>query len=206
MVLSDSAIIEAINNKEILISDFDLSRLGSNSYDVRLSDTLLIYKPKNSRIIIDISNSSTQLVSENPSHWILDSRESNPTYEIKIPEEGYKLQPGILYLGSTMEYTETHKHLPVLDGKSSIGRLGISIHCTAGKGDVNFCGYWTMEIFVIHPVRVYAGMKIGQLTYHEVKGEVMRPYNKKPDAKYRDQGPAPVASKMHENFVQPSNS
>jgi dCTP deaminase len=100
----------------------------------------------------------------------------------------------------TEEYTETHKHVPFLEGKSSIGRLGIDIHATAGKGDVGFCNTWTLEISVKQPVRVYAGMPIGQLIYFEVAGEILTPYNTKKNAKYNGQTSLPVESMMWKNF------
>jgi dCTP deaminase len=109
------------------------------------------------------------------------------------------IQPGQLYLGSTEEYTETHKHVPFLEGKSSTGRLGIDIHATAGKGDVGFCGYWTLEISCSKPVRIYAGMPIGQLIYYVVQGEVERMYGTKKNAKYADQEHLPKESMMWKN-------
>jgi dCTP deaminase len=99
----------------------------------------------------------------------------------------------------TQEYTETHEHVPFLEGKSSTGRLGIDIHATAGKGDVGFCNNWTLEISVSKKVRVYAGMPIGQLIYFEVKGEVINPYNSKSSAKYTDRNIRPVESMMWKN-------
>ncbi len=176
MILSDSAILEAIKKGEIVIEPFRRECLGSNSYDVHLGKTLLVYKTP-----------------------ILDARKPNPTEEIEIPPEGYVLQPGILYLGVTEEYTETHKYVPFLEGKSSVGRLGIDIHATAGKGDIGFCNTWTLEISVVQPVRIYAGMPIGQLIFFEVKGEVLVPYNKKATAKYNRKTHKPVASMMWKN-------
>ncbi|MEO1385590.1 MAG: dCTP deaminase, partial [Bacteroidota bacterium] len=119
--------------------------------------------------------------------------------EIVIPAEGYVLQPNTLYLGVTEEYTETHGHVPFLEGKSSIGRLGIHIHATAGKGDVGFCNTWTLEITVAQPVRVYGGMPIGQLIYFEVNGEVLNYYNRKQNAKYTQRTIKPVESMMWKN-------
>ena len=78
----------------------------------------------------------------------LDAKKHNKVTHFEIPDDGYVLQPGVLYLGVTEEYTETHAHVPFLEGKSSIGRLGIDIHATAGKGDVGFCNCWTLEISV----------------------------------------------------------
>ncbi|MEL7064457.1 MAG: dCTP deaminase, partial [Bacteroidota bacterium] len=115
------------------------------------------------------------------------------------PAEGYVLQPNTLYLGVTEEYTETHGHVPFLEGKSSIGRLGIHIHATAGKGDVGFCNTWTLEITVAQPVRVYGGMPIGQLIYFEVNGEVLNYYNRKQNAKYTQRTIKPVESMMWKN-------
>lgn len=108
--------------------------------------------------------------------------------------------PEKFYLGVTQEYTETHRHVPFLEGKSSIGRLGIDIHATAGKGDVGFCNYWTLEISVKQPVRVYAGMPVGQLIYFVTSGEIETFYNKKGNAKYNNRTDKPVESMMWKNF------
>ncbi len=115
------------------------------------------------------------------------------------PDDGIVLYPHIFYLGVTAEYTETHAHVPFLEGKSSTGRLGIDIHATAGKGDVGFCGNWTLEISVKQPVKVYKGMPIGQLIYFPVEGEIENPYDKKKNAKYSNQPDKPVESMMWKN-------
>ena len=109
------------------------------------------------------------------------------------------LLPGKTYLGSTLEYTETRSFVPFLEGKSSVGRLGIDIHATAGKGDVGFCNHWTLEISVSQPVRVYAGMPIGQLIYFKVEGEVEVDYQSKSSAKYNQRTPKPMESMMWKN-------
>jgi dCTP deaminase len=85
-----------------------------------------------------------------------------------IPETGYTLMPNVLYLGRTVEYTETHNYVAQLEGKSSVGRLGISIHSTAGFGDVGFKGYWTLEISCVQQVKIYPNVRIGQLFYNTV--------------------------------------
>ncbi len=176
MILSDKEILTQIKQGKIIIDPFREDCLGSNSYDVHLSQYLAIYK--------------------NP---ILDAKKENELIELIIGEEGYILQPGELYLGSTVEYTETHDFVPFLEGKSSVGRLGIDIHATAGKGDVGFCNHWTLEISVTRPVRVYAGMPIGQIIYFRVYGEVINPYHTKSNAKYRTKNPKPVGSMMFKN-------
>src|SRR5690606_25967868 len=106
------------------------------------------------------------------------------------------LEPGTLYLGVTVEYTETYKHVPFLEGKSSIGRLGIDIHATAGKGDVGFCNTWTLEIYVTKSVRVYAGMTIGQLFFFAVEGVIENMYNTKCNTRYDRKHTKPVEIMM----------
>lgn len=177
MILTDSEILNSIEKGEILISPFRRSALGSNSYDVHLGKTLAIYE-----------------------NQVLDAKKHNTVKYIDIPEEGYVLEPAVFYLGVTEEYTETWKHVPFLEGKSSIGRLGIDIHATAGKGDVGFCNYWTLEISVKQPVRVYAGMPVGQLIYFTTEGTLITGYNQKQSAKYNGKNPMPVESMMFKNF------
>ncbi len=176
MILSDKKILELIDQGEIVIEPFDLSCLGTNSYDVHLSRYLAVY--------IDEE---------------LDAKKHNRIREIVIPPEGYVLKPGNLYLGVTQEYTETHTCVPFLEGKSSIGRLGIDIHATAGKGDVGFCNTWTLEISCVQPVRIYAGMPVGQLIYFQVEGEIGNYYNRKSGAKYNERSIRPVESMMWKN-------
>ena len=86
-----------------------------------------------------------------------------------------------------------------LEGKSSVGRLGIDIHATAGKGDVGFCNTWTLEISCTQPVRVYPGMPIGQLIYFQVEGDIEHYYNHKANAKYNQRTDKPVESMMWKN-------
>jgi dCTP deaminase len=176
MILSDKGILEAIEKGSIVIDPYNEACLGTNSYDVHLSKYLAVYEARE-----------------------LDAKKHNKIVEIIIPEEGIVLQPGTLYLGATVEYTETHEHVPFLEGKSSVGRLGIDIHATAGKGDVGFCNNWTLEISCVQPVRVYAGMPIGQLIYFKVDGEIRNMYNKKPSAKYTEITPKPMESMMYRN-------
>ena len=119
----------------------------------------------------------------------LDPRKDNETTDIEIPEDGYVLVPGILYLGTTEEYTETYGFIPNIDGRSTTGRLGIEIHRTAGFGDNGFKGKWTLEITVTHPVIVYPGMEIGQLYYEVIDGDASITYN----GKYQNQADVQAA-------------
>lgn len=176
MILSDKKILEEIKKGTILIEPFDPKCLGTNSYDVHLGKYLATYNDD-----------------------VLDAREHNSIDVFEIPDEGYVLEPNTLYLGVTKEYTETLEHVPFLEGKSSVGRLGIDIHATAGKGDVGFCNTWTLEISVTQKVRVYHGMPIGQLIYFQVAGEINNYYNIKRSAKYNNRTVKPVESMMWKN-------
>ncbi len=176
MILTDKQILAEIDKGNILIEPYRRECLGTNSYDVHLGKYLAVYESRE-----------------------LDAKMHNKIKEIEIPEEGYVIQPGTLYLGVTEEYTETHAHVPFLEGKSSVGRLGIDIHATAGKGDVGFCNTWTLEISCVQPVRIYSGMPIGQLIYFAIQGNVVNYYNKKANAKYIHKTDRPVESMMWKN-------
>jgi len=177
MILSDTRILEEMEKGTIKVVPYDRTCLGSNSYDVHLGKWLAKYKDE-----------------------ILDAKKHNLIEHFEIPDDGFVLQPHVFYLGVTDEYTETHAHVPFLEGKSSTGRLGIDIHATAGKGDVGFCGNWTLEISVKQPVKIYKGMPIGQLIYFPVEGEIEVKYNQKKDAKYSGQPNKPVESMMWKNL------
>lgn len=147
MILSGKEILQRLG-KEILIEPFNPKQLNPNSYNLRLHNELLVY--------------------DEP---VLDMKKTNRFHSITIPEEGLVLETGKLYLGRTIEYTRTENCVPMLEGRSSVGRLGLFIHVTAGFGDVGFAGYWTLEIFCVQPIRIYAGVEICQIYYHTLEGE-----------------------------------
>nr|WP_297395626.1 dCTP deaminase [uncultured Peptostreptococcus sp.] len=148
MILSGKEILKNIKEKKIVIEPFDESRLNPNSYNLSLSDELLVYE-----------------------NDLLDMKIPNKTKKIKIPEEGLILEPNRLYLGRTNEFTKTEKFVPMLEGRSSTGRLGLFIHVTAGFGDIGFAGYWTLEIFCVQPIKIYPNTQICQIYYHDILGE-----------------------------------
>lgn len=148
MILSGLKIAEEVKAGRISISDFDEKRLNPNSYNLRLSDELLVYD----RSLLDMK-------------WL------NSYTIMQIPEDGMILEPNRIYLGRTMERTRTDGYVPMLEGRSSVGRLGIFIHATAGFGDVGFDGYWTLELSCVQPVRIYPGVEICQIYYHTIDGD-----------------------------------
>nr|WP_297572708.1 dCTP deaminase [uncultured Peptostreptococcus sp.] len=148
MILSGKEILKNIKEKKIVIEPFDESKVNPNSYNLSLSDELLVYE-----------------------NDLLDMKIPNKTKKIKIPEEGLILEPNKLYLGRTNEFTKTEKFVPMLEGRSSTGRLGLFIHVTAGFGDIGFAGYWTLEIFCVQPIKIYPNTQICQIYYHDILGE-----------------------------------
>ena len=140
--------IEKRLKKDIIIEPYNAEQLNPNSYNLRLHQEIMIY-----------------------SDDILDAKADNPTKTITIPEEGLELQPGELYLARTLEYTETRNLVPMIIGRSSVGRLGITVHLTSGFGDVGFQGFWTLQLTCVKKVRIYAGMKICQIFYHTIVGD-----------------------------------
>ncbi|AOP32461.1 dCTP deaminase [Leptospira tipperaryensis] len=148
MILTGQEIQKRIG-KDIVINPYSEKLLNPNSYNLRLHEELLVY---------------TELP--------LDMKKPNPAEKIIIPETGLLLKPGVLYLGRTLEFTETHNLVPMLEGRSSIGRLGMLVHVTAGFGDVGFKGFWTLEISVIQPLIVYPAVEVCQIFYHTVEGQI----------------------------------
>ena len=147
MILSGKEIKKKLG-KEIVIEPFNEKQLNPNSYNLRLHNELLVY--------------------DEP---ILDMKKENKVKKLFIPEEGLVLETGKLYLGRTIEFTGTENYVPMLEGRSSIGRLGLFIHVTAGFGDVGFHGFWTLEIFCVQPIKIYSGVEICQIYYHSIEGD-----------------------------------
>ncbi len=177
MILSGREIRRRLGN-DIVIDPFNEKQINPNSYNLKLHNELMTYKAD-----------------------VLDMKDRNTTKTLKIPEEGMTLEPNRLYLGRIKEYTETHNLVPMLEGRSSVGRLGLFIHVTAGFGDVGFKGYWTLEVFCIHPIKIYPDVEICQIYYHTIEGDY-DPYSK---GKYQDnRGIQP--SKLYEDFPGQSRS
>ena len=152
MILSGKTIRQQLGGA-IKIEPFREAALNPNSYNLTLHHELMVYD-----------------------HPTLDMKVENTAHTIQIPPEGLLLTPGTLYLGRTAEFTETTGYVPMLEGRSSVGRLGLSIHVCAGFGDVGFKGYWTLEIHCVQPIRIYAGVDICQIYYHKIEGEYV-PYH-----------------------------
>ena len=171
-ILLKEEIKREYENGRIIIEPYSESHIGPNSYDVTLSNQLVVY---------DLTSGP------------LDAKKENKTITFEIPEEGYILQPGILYLGSTVEKIGSDHYVPIYESRSSIARLGLQTHLSAGFGDVFFKSHWTLEIIVVHPVKVYPYMSVGQIYFNKINEEFNYPENGY-RGKYIDQV-GPTASK-----------
>ena len=148
MILSGHQIRKNLG-ANIVIDPFNEANLNPNSYNLTLHDEVMTYE-----------------------EVVLDMGQQNRTRRLKIPKNGLVLSPQRLYLGRTVERTETHNFVPMIEGRSSVGRLGLFVHVTAGFGDVGFEGYWTLEMFAVQPIRIYPGVSICQIFYHELTGNI----------------------------------
>lgn len=149
-LLTGKEIARRVAAGEIKIEPFDPSNVNPNSYDLRLDSVLRVYDTGRE----------------------LDVRSENPTESLPIPPDGLVLRPGVLYLGSTVELVGCDTLAAVVEGKSSLGRLGLTAHVTAGFIDCGFWGNITLEMSVVHPLRVYSGMRVCQICFTTVEGEV----------------------------------
>lgn len=173
MILSGLEIEKQITAGRIAISPYDKRQLNPNSYNLRLHSELQVYEDE-----------------------ILDMKKPLNTRRLIIPTDGLVLKPGILYLGRTYEHTATDYYVPMLEGRSSVGRLGLNIHITAGFGDIGFHGYWTLEIQCIQPVKIYPLVQICQIYYHSIEGDFVK-YD---SGKYQDNADI-QPSLIHRDFI-----
>lgn len=147
MILSGLEIEQQLG-KGIIIEPFSKEQMNPNSYNLKLHNELIVYD-----------------------NLELDMKQNNQHHSLTIPKNGLVLNPGKLYLGRTAEYTETLEFVPMLEGRSSIGRLGLFVHVTAGFGDVGFKGFWTLEIFCVQPIKIYPFIPVCQIYYHTIMGD-----------------------------------
>jgi dCTP deaminase len=147
-ILTGPEITAQVKAGTIEIDPFNPKHINAGSIDLTLGKQVVLYKDQ-----------------------ILDAAEKNDTYDVPFPDTGLVLRPGELYLMHTVERIFTDNYVPVMDGKSSIGRLGIWVDVTAGYGDSGFNGQYTLEIVCVRPVRIYSGMRIAQMRFHTKVGD-----------------------------------
>lgn len=149
MILTGSKIKEEVKNNKISIIPFDDENINPNSYNYMIDDYLKVYK-----------------------NHELDSKQKQEVKVIKIPDEGMVLYPDKIYLGSTKEIIGSDYYVPVITGRSSTGRLGLFVQITSDLVDIGFHGKLTLQLHATQPVRIYRGMKIGQIMFWKIYGAV----------------------------------
>jgi dCTP deaminase len=162
MILTGNAIKSGVSSEKIIIDPYNENQVGPNSYNLKLHNKLVLYND-----------------------FTLDMKKNNLASEVTIDNKGFLLKPGKLYLGRTVERAGSDHFIPMIEGRSSIGRLGMSVHATAGMGQLGFIGYWTLEISVIQPLIIYPFVEVCQISFCEYKG-VSRLYGEDGDSKYND--------------------
>lgn len=163
--LTGAEIVRQMIMGNIEIDGFDMKNLNPNSYNLTLGDTIKTYRPV------------YQSKNKNDHSMYLDILKDNPYEEITITEEGFALVPGKVYITNTNERTFSSKFQPKIDGRSSVGRLGIMVHLTAGYGDIGFDGKWTLELAVIQPIIIYPNIPICQVSFMVPAGDTSIQYN-----------------------------
>jgi dCTP deaminase len=183
MILTGTEITKAFDRGEINIDPYTPSQVNPNSYNLRLAPKLGFYVPDEWD-----GTDMSRFTCEAPRAAMLDCKIPTQVHYFDIPEEGYWLYPGKIYLGATVERTSSTHFIPMIDGRSSFARLGLSIHQTGGFGDLGFAGHWTLELACVEPIRIYAGLQICQLQFWRPYGDTSRRY----EGKYINQvGPTP---------------
>ena len=141
MILSDTAILAAIDCGDIVVEPFDRDRLGTNSYDVGLGKNLACYIDE-----------------------VLDARVHNHVERFEIAPEGIVLEPGKTYLGVTEEYTETRRYVPFLEGKSSVGRLGLIFMRQRVRATLGFATIGHLKFLWLNPYAYMRACPSGNLS------------------------------------------
>jgi len=170
MILTGPAIREQVELGNIEIDPYVPEHVNQASVDLTLGDTIAKYRQPSQHEMVAALRSAWEHGMEFPSQWVLDSRKENPVDYLHIPTPGFVLFPGELYLMHTVERVRTDKYAIMIDGKSSLGRLGVLVHLTAGYVDPSFDGQYTLEVVTFVPVRLYAGMRVCQIRFHALEG------------------------------------
>ncbi len=186
MIFSDRTIKEAIAAGRIEIDPYDPGNVQPSSIDLRVDRFFRVF--------------------ENHRYTHIDPRTHQPhlTKKVEVEPDGrFMLHPGEFVLGSTFERVRLADDIVArLEGKSSLGRLGLLIHSTAGFVDPGFDGYLTLELANVAnlPIAIYPEMKIGQISFYQMSTAADHPYGSKgAGSKYQGQR-GPTASRIHQDF------
>lgn len=207
-ILTGAEIEACVACKRIQIEDFDPSRLNPNSYNIRIGNKISTIRPNRSEKYMGSPDPVYDehgigmvhsVLMTRTREWVeIDLKEKTELDEHIIPEEGYVLQPGQLYLIPTMERIGTVFYEPIITGRSSIGRLGITVHQTGDFGDIGFSGNWTLQVKVTYPTRIYPYFPMAQIYFLTPHGAIRDLYK----GKYHN-AKGVMGSKVYEDFKDP---
>lgn len=177
MILAGLSIKEEFEKKRIHITPFDYRQITTNSYDLRLGDKFIRYTTK-----------------------IIDPRKENAYETFTVGKEGLFLSQGAFVLGHSIEEIGSDYFVPLIHAKSSIARLGLFVHVTADLIDIGSYGNVTFQLYSTLPIKIYPGMKIGQVSFWKPKGTIELYKGKYQGSK------GPRASEVHKDFLLEAES
>ena len=186
MIYSDRSIREAVESGSIIIDPFEPSFVQPSSVDLRVSDGFRVF----------VNHRYSEIDPRSP--------QDDLTQLVEVgDDDAFMLHPGEFVLGSTLERVKLGDDVVArLEGKSSLGRLGLLIHSTAGFIDPGFEGHITLELSNVAtlPIAIYPGMKIGQISFYKMTTPADFPYGS-PElgSKYQGQS-GPTPSRSHRDF------
>jgi dCTP deaminase len=193
MILTGNKIKEEIQNGNIVIDPFNEEQVNPNSYDLRVGPVAMFlpsytnYQPTVFDLVPNDKEDETPIFHK---RTLLYPQEHNGM-------QAFFLKPDVIYLMNTFEIAGSTCYVPIIEGKSSIARLGIQIHMTAGFGDTGFVNRWTLEVKVTHPTILPVGVRFCQISFTQVLGEIT-PYS----GKYKDFAEYPMPSKIQDSIYK----
>lgn len=172
-ILTGSKIVQELEKGNLFIEDFKFENLNPNSYNLSWGNKIGIYRTDENQ-------------------GFLDLKKNNP-FSVEEIKNDFMLEPGTIYLMNTYEAAGSDHFVPCIEGRSSLARLGIQVHSTAGFGDLGFIGQWTLEVSVAQRIKIYPFVRSCQIYFYEPSGEIQKLYT----GKYKEFNPdRPISSKM----------
>lgn len=196
-ILSGLEIIKEVKRGSIIIDPFSEDAVNGVSIDLRLGSRAAVFR-NIVHVDMDGKVQGERFFAKTGKTAVLDSAKKNPVTFFDMRKEGFMLRPGLSYLMHTVERIKTDRYVPIIDGKSSIGRLFVTAHITAGFGDPGFDGQYTLEVVATHPIIIYPGMRFCQMRFHTIVGD-LESYSKKGNYK-GDLASGPVPSQSWKMF------
>jgi len=203
MILNDKKIKEYIKNKKIIVEPFDEKNVGPSSLDLRLGFKFRVFKNVDIEAIDPKTYDDLVLFRTETEKYIMHHGMFSDLYILKNPDCPIIIHPGEFILASIYEYIKLPNNIAAqIQGRSSLARLGLIIHTSAGWVDPGYSGHLTLEIVNVNkiPIKIYPLMKIAQITFFEIE-EVEVPYDKRSTSKYINEEGA-TESKIRKDFMQ----